>query len=202
MWKHSIDFQHTEYYQNAMEQQKMEEVFLRFPYLCRQIFSELDNDCLTKCREVSRGWRLAIDNQSILMIQRYTKCSRTLLKKIIQKEDLVDLANQTRKLYGKYPITNLKNRMTPLHEAAKIGNLTILELIIENHEGVNCRDGYGWTPLHWAAESGHFEICQLIFPLIEEKNPEDKYGKIAFDVAFRNQHWKVCGLSLKITKMS
>ena len=197
MWKHSIDFQKTEYHQNAIEQQKMEEVLLRFPYLCWQISSELDNDCLIKCREVSRGWRLAVDSQSILMMQRYTKCSRTLLKRIIQKEDLVDLANQTRKLYEKYPITSSKNRMTPLHEAAKIGNLPILELIIENHDDINCRDGYGWTPLHWAAESGHLKICQLILPLIKEKNPVDKYGKTAFDVAFRNKHWKVCGLIIE-----
>lgn len=197
MWKHSIDFHQTAYYQNAIEQQRREEVFLRFPYLCRQIFSELDNDYLAKSRVVSRGWRLAVDSQSILMMQRYTKCSRTLLKKIIQKEDLVDLANQTRKLYGKYPITNLKNRFTPLHEAARIGNLPILELIIENHEDINCRDGYGWSPLHWAAEGGHLEICQLILPLTKEKNPDDKYGKTAFDVALQNQHWKVCELIIE-----
>jgi ankyrin repeat protein len=61
--------------------------------------------------------------------------------------------------------------MTPLHEAAKIGYLPIFELIIENHEDINCRDGYGWTPLYWAEESGHLEICQLIFPLVKEKNP-------------------------------
>ena len=176
----------------------MEEVFERFPYLlCRQIFSELDNEYLTKCREVSRDWRLAVDSQRILMMQRYTKCSRKLLKKILRKEDLVDLATQTRKLYEKYPITSSKNRMMPLHEAAKIGNLPILELIVENHEDINCRDGYGWTPLHWAAESGHLEICQLIFPCIKEKNPEDKYGKTAFDVAFQNQHWKVCELIIE-----
>ena len=172
----------------------MEEVIERFPYLCECIFSELDNDSLTKCREVSKGWRQAVDSQPILMMQRYTKCSRTLLRKIIQKEDLVDLANQTRKLYEKYPITSSKNTFTPLHEAAKIGNLPILELIVENHDDINCRDGYGWTPLHWAAESGHLEICQLIFPLIKEKNPKDKYGKTAFDVAFRYHHWKLCGL--------
>ena len=176
----------------------MEEVFERFPYLlCRRIFSELGNDYLTKCREVSRVWRLAVDSQPFLMMQRYTKCSRTLLRKILRKKDLVDLANQTRKLYEKYPITSSKNRMMPLHEAAKIGNLPILELIVENHEDINCRDGYGWTPLHWAAESGHLEICQLIFPCIKEKNPEDKYGKTALDVAFQNQNWKVCELIIE-----
>ena len=125
-WKHTIDFHLTAYNQNPIEQSKMEEVFERFPYLlCRQIFSELDNDYLTKCREVSRDWRLAVDSQRILMMQRYTKCSRKLLKKILRKEDLVDLANQTRKLYEKYPITSSKNRMMPLHEAAKIGNLSV-----------------------------------------------------------------------------
>ena len=87
--------------------------------------------------------------------------------------------------------------MTPLHEAAKVGNFPILELIIENHEDINCSDGYGWTPLHWAAESGHLEICQLILQLVTGKNQEDKYGKTAFDVAFQNQHWKVCGLIIE-----
>ena len=175
----------------------MEYVFLRFPHLCEQIFSELENDCLTKCREVCRGWKPAIDNLSILMIQRYTKCSRTLLKTIIKKENLVNLAHQIRELYEKYPITSSKKRMTPLHEAAKVGNFPILELIIENHEDINCSDGYGWTPLHWAAESGHLEICQLILQLVTGKNQEDKYGKTAFDVAFQNQHWKVCGLIIE-----
>ena len=175
----------------------MEYVFLRFPHLCEQIFSELGNDCLTRCREVCRGWKPAIDNLSILMIQRYTKCSKKLLKTIIKKENLVDLAYQIQQLYEKYPITSSKKRMTPLHEAAKIGNFPILELIIENHEDVNCIDGYGWTPLHWAAESGHLEICQLILPLVTGKNQEDKYGKTAFDVAFQNQHWKVCELIIE-----
>ena len=175
----------------------MEYVFLRFPHLCKQIFSELENDCLTKCREVCRDWKPAIDNLSILMIQRYTKCSMKLLKKIIKKENLLDLAHEIRKLYEKYPITSSEKRMLPLHEAAKVGNFPILELIIENHEDINCIDGYGWTPLHWAAESGHFDICQLIFPLIKEKNPKDKYGKTPFDMAFQNQHWKVCGLIIE-----
>ena len=178
----------------------MEYVFLRFPHLCEQIFSELGNDCLTRCREVCRGWKPAIDNLSILMIQRYTKCSKKLLKTIIKKENLVDLAYQIQQLYEKYPITSSKKRMTPLHEAAKVGNFPILELIIENHENINCSDGYGWTPLHWAAESGHLEICQLILPLVTEKNQEDKYGKTAFDVAFQNQHWKVCGLIIENSK--
>ena len=175
----------------------MEYVFLRFPHLCEQIFSGLENDCLTKCREVCRGWKPAIDDLSLLRIQRYTKCSRKLLKTIIKKENLVDLAHQIQKLYEKYPITSSNKRMTPLHEAAKVGNIPILQLISENHEDINCCDGYGWTPLHWAAEGGHLEICQLIFPLIKEKNPEDKYRKTAFDVAFRNKHWKVCGLIIE-----
>ena len=150
----------------------MEYAFLRFPHLCEQIFSELGNDCLTRCREVCMGWKPAIDNLSILKIQRYTKCSKKLLKTIIKKENLVDLAYQIQQLYEKYPITSSKKRMTPLHEAAKVGNFPILELIIENHEDINCSDGYGWTPLHWAAESGHLEICQLILPFVTEKNQE------------------------------
>ena len=34
---------------------KMDEIILRFPYLPEQIFSELDNKSLAKCRETDRS---------------------------------------------------------------------------------------------------------------------------------------------------
>ena len=51
-----------------------------------------------------------------------------------------------------------KNGETPLHIAAKTGNIESLEQLIESGEwDINSRDNYGWTPLHEAcinAKSG------------------------------------------------
>ena len=39
----------------------MDEIILRFPHLAEQIFSELDNKSLAKCRETDRSWQDVIN---------------------------------------------------------------------------------------------------------------------------------------------
>ena len=61
---------------------------------------------------------------------------------------------------------------TPLHFAAKAGQLEICRLIIDsvadkNPGYVNGQTPY-WTPLHEAAKSGHLEVCKLILENIDE----------------------------------
>ena len=48
---------------------KIEEIFLRLPHVGEQILEELDNQSLTKCREVSKYWKNFIDNQKIKYIR-------------------------------------------------------------------------------------------------------------------------------------
>ena len=49
---------------------------------------------------------------------------------------------------------------SPLHDAARRGNLELLEECLENKVPVNGIDRAGNTPLHWAAHSGNVE-CLL-----------------------------------------
>ena len=40
-------------------------VFGRCPHIGKQVFEELDNKNLTKCREVCKSWQEFIDNENI-----------------------------------------------------------------------------------------------------------------------------------------
>ena len=51
---------------------------------------------------------------------------------------------------------------TPLHEAAKNGELLKCKSIIENLDNKNPTDDFGQTPLHLAAANGHLDVCKLI----------------------------------------
>ena len=99
------------------------------------------------------------------------------------------------------------NGTTPLHLAAKNGNLSICKLIIEKvldknptgekkiNGNVQSRMGQ-WTPLHLAAYNGHFSVCELIINHISEKNPGDQFGWTPLHSAAQNGHLRVCKLIL------
>lgn len=92
---------------------------------------------------------------------------------------------------------------TPLHLAAKNGNLSVCKLIIEN---VLDKNPPAWghkvqialpdqlTPLHLAANNGHFSVCDLIINNTLVKNPKDQYGWTPLHFAAHNGHLRVCKL--------
>ena len=47
----------------------MEEVFLRFSHLAESIFENLDNQNLSKCREVGQSWKSFIDGNTLVWIR-------------------------------------------------------------------------------------------------------------------------------------
>jgi ankyrin repeat protein len=57
----------------------------------------------------------------------------------------------------------------PLHLAAKVGNVQLAEILVQNNAKVNgCVDTHGLTPLHYAARSGNKDV--LIY-LLKNKAP-------------------------------
>jgi ankyrin repeat protein len=58
----------------------------------------------------------------------------------------------------------------PLHVAAKVGNVQIAEILIQNNAKVGCLDQYGLTPLHYAARSGNKDV--LVY-LLKQKTQVD-----------------------------
>ena len=87
--------------------------------------------------------------------------------------------------------------VTPLHLAAKLGDLTEVRRLLESYEyNVDCTDSNGQTPLHYACAAGHLDIVMV---LIAEFNAcmflKDKNGCIPIMTACFNG-WKDVALSL------
>lgn len=55
-----------------------------------------------------------------------------------------------------------KHRRTPLHHAAKAGNVEPISLLVGAGGKVNARDDFGFTPLHYAASEGYPEAVSLL----------------------------------------
>ncbi len=55
-----------------------------------------------------------------------------------------------------------RKKWTAMHEAAKVGNVEILLLLLRNGGRVNHKDITGVTPLAVAAEQGHFHIIEIL----------------------------------------
>ena len=91
---------------------------------------------------------------------------------------------------------------SPLHCAARDGQLEICQLIIENTEYKKTPETslLHLTPLHVAAAYGHFEVYNTIMSKFEDKNPwilPTRFvdGQMnAFDMARRNDHEAICRL--------
>jgi ankyrin repeat protein len=61
---------------------------------------------------------------------------------------------------------------TPLHEAARQGNINIIMSLVAKGAEINAINNYGDTPLHWSAERGLTDIVDF---LIEKS--KCKYSK-------------------------
>uniref|UniRef100_A0A8C9ZAR3 Euchromatic histone-lysine N-methyltransferase 2 n=1 Tax=Sander lucioperca TaxID=283035 RepID=A0A8C9ZAR3_SANLU len=52
---------------------------------------------------------------------------------------------------------------TGLHHAAKLGNLEIVNMLLETGQvDVNAQDSGGWTPIIWSAEHKHVEVIKVL----------------------------------------
>ena len=96
----------------------MEEILLRFDHLGKQIFARLDNEKLANSREAGRAWKNFIDNENL-------PWNRIVVQKF-----------------------GCQNGETPLHVAAKTGQIEQYKSISEDQEDKNPKDNYGYTPLH------------------------------------------------------
>ncbi|MDN5304937.1 MAG: hypothetical protein PWP46_1823 [Fusobacteriaceae bacterium] len=64
---------------------------------------------------------------------------------------------------------------TPLHEAVKLGNYDIIDLLVQYTDDINSQNINGDTPIHLAVELGDYDIVSLLLdynanPNIENNN--------------------------------
>ena len=110
----------------------MEDMLWKFPHIGQQIFNELNDNDLTKSREISQSWRKFIDEEKI-------SWNRILLKYPCRNEQsplhIAALTGQYEtyvKLADNLKDINPKDQKerTPLHFAAERGHFSICQWII------------------------------------------------------------------------
>ena len=133
----------------------MEDMFSKHPEICKKVLRLLDNQSLSKLREVNRSLQKVMDNEKIYQ-NRFNNVMKTHVKDLF-----TDNLNHIE-------IRMLRGRSF-LHFATVAGQYELVKNILLRTEDKNPKDNLGKTPLHYAAEYERKEIFLLIFGKIGKK---------------------------------
>ena len=133
----------------------MEDMFWKFPHINANIFKKLSNKNLAKCRKVGRTWADFIKNERFY-------------KQRVKYENIQKVGDEKEE--------------TPLHKAAKVGDLEKCKLIIKHVENKN--PNIKTTPLHLAAWNGHLSVCKLIVNNVQDKYPRAYSNRLPQKILF------------------
>ena len=183
----------------------MDAIILRIPVIAQQIFEELDNQCLTKCKYVNQNWNTFIKVSKpiwIRILNKYIVKSfesrfQNHWKLLIKKESVHNLRKITTAVYRFY----LKNssrkeyQWSPHHIAADYGNVRLYKHIIKKIGFENLTNNNDVTPLHIAVQYGHVDICKLIIENTKSDiNPRKINGWTPLHIAAKKGHFEICKL--------
>ena len=197
----------------------MKHLFESIPLLGKLVFTNLDNQSLTNCKEVSRKLYESLDKERLLWIRIITnhKCNTTeyskLWKKAVEKtplENLKELAVAVDQFF-KYSTPNrhlspreineaprwFKAQWSPHHIAAHAGNLKLYQCVVEKTAGINPSGSNKKTVLQFASEYGQLNVCKFIMDGLVDKNPSDDNGDTPFHLAAACGHVELCKLFLE-----
>ena len=154
-------------------------ICLRFPHLLEQINELLDDESLTKCKEVSRIMCSVTKNQEFgrfftkRVIQSYIKNSREygeewniVLNKLSIKR-LKEFEVLVKGFYRGLDKSRQEYQLSPLHIAAERGHLDFCKCIAK-FSTIKC---YKWSPLHFSVQAGWLEVSKFLYKEIEDKQP-------------------------------
>jgi len=180
-------------------------------HLRDQIFEDLSHKDVLNCRRVCKYWNESLRRMfNVKFIQEFgdrdieqwewekekpdpkNKVSTIILqwKNTAQKygvqasmEDLEEVKDSLKNLArGKGKCCKY-----PVHEAAKKGDVKLVEFILRTSYDMNTKDRYGHTAWHWACKNGRTETAQLIIQNSKEcgidLNAKDKRDKTAWHLA-------------------
>lgn len=81
-----------------------------------------------------------------------------------------------------------KKSQLPLHRAAAVGSLALVDLLCGANSPVNSVDFQGWTPLFHALAEGHAEVgVLLVNKFYADDQLQDPYGSKPIDVALNEE---------------
>jgi uncharacterized protein len=97
-------------------------------------------------------------------------------------------------ILDKYPemvTARAKDRKTPLHLAATMGNKDIVSILLTTGAEINAKDLSGLTPLHGASMRGNSEIVNLLIDSGANVNAVSMNGITPLKLAQKNRHAKI-----------
>jgi len=94
-----------------------------------------------------------------------------------------------------YPLTDSNEPPFSIHEAASIGDIILVQRIIENGTDVDSIDYYNnRTALHRAAISGRRDVVELLLAKGADIDRKDNDGRTPLDYALQNGHTEIAEL--------
>lgn len=97
-----------------------------------------------------------------------------------------------------YFLGKLRFQETRLIRAAKDGNITTIQKLIDRGADINAKNENGWTALFYAAVTGHEMVVRLLLDRGADINAEDKEGWTALSWADARGYKTVVRLLLNI----
>ena len=173
----------------------MEGLIKRIPNVGKMILEELDYHTLSNFRKTSRKISQSLEKERFFWIRVIRKFNEVYKKeyldleawKLVLDRTPVEIVKQWATYVNKLFSSNLLEfgvyQWSPLHVAAKEGNLEVCRLLMEKMENKypNNEKREGFSPLQIAAYFGHLEICKLFME--EMENISDKDISLAFIIA-------------------
>ncbi len=87
-----------------------------------------------------------------------------------------------------------EGRAVPLHNAAEVGNLGLVQRLLAEDADADARDALGRTPLMTAAARGHYEVVLTLVRAGASVNLRANNGKTALQLAVENGRSKIAKL--------
>ena len=190
----------------------VEELLTRFPHIGEQIFANLDDQNLTKCREVCDSWMMFLEVEKLIwkriILSHIEETNSWNWKKFLSTTSTPKLCKISRKIrffYKSEPICyifeSIHREMSPLHFAAMMDDDTsYCANLIKNDTTNYPTDESGMTPLHYAAKYGYISVCQLLLEKFSDKNPKNLLGETPFALAVEFDNYFVCELIIQKCK--
>ena len=156
----------------------MEDFVWRFPLIGRNIFNKLDNQDLTKSKEISKFLCDFIENDRFIWerkLQKYCKNQVTFkqawmsVTKMLPFEEMKQFTVTVEQFYTSR-VVQASFQYSPLHVVAKWGNVLFFKQFAEKTGLVNPKIKDGSTPFHFLSQKGHIDICRFIMGHLDDKN--------------------------------
>lgn len=98
---------------------------------------------------------------------------------------------------GFNPNTTDDDEFTALHHASQIGNLEIVEVLIEKGADIHAKSKSGDSIFIWACWGGKIDIIKVLIEKGADINSEDKYGHTGLKIAELQNNTELKELLLK-----